>query len=235
MSRYALLLLACFCAAAVAETPRSPDPDAAAFMRETLAAYRAMSSYRDRGHLVQSLKSSPDDPDNSAITQDFVTLFKRPDTFKFAWTTIDNFSGSGRDQDAIWSDGTTVWASWSSQDDNAVKVLEDFGTAVASAGGVSHGAAHDIFVLLSERVGGSRLDRLTQPTIVRSESLNGVDCYVVRGHAYENVQDVWIGKQDHLIRKLTDTRRDGAVMTVERTGIAVDQDIPAAEFSWHKQ
>lgn len=236
MKPQAILFLLCVCSAAAAQNSQPALPDATEFMRDTAATYRAMSSYRDRGHLVQSLKSSPDDPDESAVAQDFVTLFQRPDKFKFAWTTTDNFGGGSRnDQDAIWSDGTEVWASWSSRDKNAVKVLEDFDTAVASATGISHGAAHDIFVLLSERVSGFRFDMYKNLKIVGSDRMRGVDCYVVRGHEYDYTQDLWIGKQDHLIRKGIETRLDGAVLTFERTDIAVNQDIPTKDFDWHKQ
>ena len=208
----------------------SPEPTAAAFMHDTVATYRAMSSYQDRGRSVQTLTSYPGDDDPSNVEIEFVTLFKRPNKFKFSSTTTDNF-GDGPDvsHDAIWSDGSSVWE-WSSGD-IVPKSVEGFGMAVAEVTGVSHGMAHEIFRLLTDEVTGFRFDQLKQLKILRSDKLAGVDCYVVHGLQFDHEVDLWIGKGDHLIRKGIETAPDTSTNTFERRDIVVDGEIPETAFT----
>lgn len=56
--------------------------------------------------------------------------------------------------------------------------------AVAGADGVTRGAAHEIFRLLTNKVSGFRFDQLRGLNIVRFETVSGVDCYVVHGTAH---------------------------------------------------
>jgi len=236
MNRLFIVLLILWCPLAQAQNPPALDPDARLLMRETLATYRALSSYRDHGKIVQTLKASPDDESPAAVSQEFVTLFKRQTKFKFAWTTSDNFGGHlEKDQNAIRSDGTKVWASWSSQNHNAPKELDDFDTAVAAATGISQGMSHDIFVLLSDEASGFRYDELSRLRILGSETVHGIDCYIVRGFNYDEEVQLWIGKKDHLIHKGKRTLPNSSTAAFERTDIVVNQDIPDAEFSWHKR
>lgn len=234
MKRGVLLLvvgIAVCCASAAKDAPTS-DPDAVTLMKQVVASYQAFDTYRDRGRSIQTLKFDSAEKDYSTLIIDFATLFKRPYKFKFSWTRTENFGdGSYTSKDAFWSDGSRVW-SLSSDGSRAPIAEENFSMAVARATGVTRGASHEIFRLLTDKVSGFRFDQLGGLKIVRSEVISGVDCYVVHGSQYgADAYDLWIGKQDHLIRKGIDTQPDGNTVTFERMNIVVNQDIPDDQFT----
>ena len=227
--------LVAFCLQEVtAHTAPQSDPEAVALMSQVVATYRSLSSYRDRGRSVQTLKAYPTEKDPSTTVIDFTTVFKRPDKFQFSWTSTENYGdGPYSDKSAIWSDGSDGSKAWGSYpyDKNVPVVEESFSMAVAGATGVSQGTAHEIFRLLTDKVGGFRVDQLRGLKIVCSEMISGVDTYVVHGHIDGVSQDLWIGKQDHLIRKGAETQSDGNSQIFERIDIVANQDIPDADFT----
>jgi len=228
-----LFLASIVCCEALAREASASGTTATAVLQQTVATYQAMTTYRDHGWSVHTVKSFPTEESPATVVIDFVTLFKRPSKFRFSWTTTDNFVGGPyTSKDAIWSDGLRVWGVWS-YNENVPAPEESFNMAVAAATGVSSGTAHDIFRLLSDKISGFRFDQLRDLKIVRSEMLQGVDCYVVRGNNHGEVDhELWIGKKDHLIRKgIHTTAADGNTSTFERTDIVVNQDIQDSEFS----
>lgn len=224
-----LILSVAFCSEAIGKEKITSSPEAIALMKQMVAAYQSLSSYRDRGRTVQTLKSSPSD--QAMLEIEFTTVFERPSKFRFSWTRTENFGdGPNISKAAIWSDGIRVW---SSSDEKNIEVAEEsFSMAVAGADGVTRGAAREIFRLLSDKVSGFRFDQLQGLKIVGSETVSGVDCYVVHGIQYDvDNYELWIGKQDHLIRKGVDAQLDGNTVTFERMDIIVNQSIPDSEFT----
>lgn len=229
MKRLFLVLLLFGCAVAHAEITTASDPIAVAFMNQTVATYSAMRTYQGRGRSSQTLKFYPADADAAVVVVDFSTRFERPRKFRFSWTTTENV-GDGPEvtEDAVWSDGASVW-SWSSN--HAIpETEEDFGMALAGATGVSQGMAHDVFRLLSDEIKGFRYDQLKQLEIVGTEDVAGVECNIAHGFQYETEVKLWIGKQDHLIRKGIKTQVDTNTNTFERTDTIVDKNIPNTDF-----
>lgn len=228
-----LLLSIAFCSEAIGKEEMTSSPEAMALMKQVVAAYQSLSSYRDRGRTVQTLKSSPSDP--ATLVIEFTTVFERPSKFRFSWTSTENFGdGPYTSKEAIWSDGIKVW---SSSEEKTVPVAEEsFSMAVAGADGVTRGAAHEIFRLLTDNVSGFRFDQLQGLKIVRSETVSGVDCYVVRGIQYDvDNYELWVGKQDQLIRKGVNTQPDGNTATFERMAIVVDQPVPDVDFTLQRK
>lgn len=210
----------------------SSDAIADAFIQDTVATYRAMSSYQDRGRSVQTLKSTPDDDEPAMATVDFATAFRRPNKIRFSWTKTYNFMDDrAPSKEELGSDGSKVW-SWNSTD-SAPEAEESIGMAVAGATGVTYGAAHMIPRLLTDDVHGFRIDQLKHLKILRSERLEGIDCYVLHGLKFEIEVELWIGKEDHLIRKRIETRPDGNTNTFQLEHIAIGADIADAEFALH--
>jgi hypothetical protein len=212
--------------------------DATAIIRDVVATYRGLSSYQDVGVSIQTLRSSPRDPDTSRTTVRFSTLFDRDGPYSFSWTAIDNFSGE-QEMESInscfWSDGSKSWYReqfYGEKPDVKETSLQD---ASAASTGISHGTSHDIFRLLTNKVNGFRFDQLRNLHVTRSEVVSRIDSYVVHGiYPYADVKDtvdLWVGKKDHLIHKLVETNPDSNTNTVERTGIVVNGKIPDAEFT----
>lgn len=231
MKRTALLLILLLAFPAIVIAAPPSDQEAVAFMSQVVATYKSLSSYRDRGRSVQTLKSDSSEKNPSTVVIDFTTLFKRPNKFRFSWTRTENL-GDGpyiSEKNAIWSDGTRIW-SFAASDSTPI-AEESFAMAVAGATGVSQGTALHIFRLLTDDVHGFRFDQLRKLKIVRSEILSGIDCYVVQGSQYDmDNYELWIGKQDHLIRKGIDTQSDGNTASFERSGIVVNKDIADNQF-----
>jgi len=226
--RLIALLLAFCCPASARETWPS-DPAAVAFMKQTVATYLALQTYQDRGRSSQTLKFYPEDGDAAIVVVEFSTSFKRPRRFKFEWTTSRDFGdGLDVDKNAIWSDGAKVW-SWSSNELNPERE-DNLNMAVAGATGISQGMAHEIFRLLSDEVTGFRFDQLKRLKLLGSEKVGGVECTIVHGFQYDNDVKLWIGKEDHLIRKGVETTPDTNTNTFERTDIVVDGEIADADF-----
>ena len=203
-------------------------------MRQTVATYLAMQTYQDHGRSSQTLKFYPEDDDAAIVVVDFSTLFKRPRKFKFDWTTTRDF-GDGLDveKNAIWSDGSKVW-SWSSSE-LMPEPEENVNMAVAGATGISQGMAHEIFRLLTNEVTGFRFDQLKHLKIVGTEKVAGIECAIVHGYQYQNEVKLWIGQEDHLIRKGIETEPGTNTNTFERTDIVVDRDIPDTDFVLHHE
>ena len=102
--------------------------------------------------------------------------------------------------------------------------------AVAGATGISQGMSHDVFRLLSNEVSGFRFDQLKHLRILGSEKIDGVECNIIEGFQFESRVRLWIGREDHLVRKGIETQSDTNTNTFERTAIVVDGNIPDAVF-----
>jgi outer membrane lipoprotein-sorting protein len=207
--------------------------DGPALLQKVVTTYQSLTSYQDSGRNIQTLGRKPpgDNPPN--ITIEFKTYFKRSDKFLFSWISIEDLGdGIWKEKNAIWSDGKKAWSSYS-YDHNVSGQEENFGMASAEATGITNGASHDIFRLLTDKVTGTRLDQLKDLNIVGSEKVFGIDSYIVRGKTDLYMSKLWIGKSDYIIRRGMDTWSDGTTMTFERTGIILNQDIPDERFTWN--
>lgn len=132
----------------------------------------------------------------------------------------------------VWNDGKQTY-SYYSWDDPAVEKKEDIGLGVAGATGVSRGSAHTVPVLLMEEIGGFRLTEMTNPSIVGEERFEGEDCYIVRGYHPQSFPiDMWISKQDFLLRKTKEPEENGSYEVEIRRDVKLNGKIPPETFKF---
>lgn len=192
-------------------------------LRKMTEAYASMQSYTDRGVVTVRLEDS----DETIIETTFETAFARPNLFRFDWT---NHHPANRDVDwrsVVWSDGTATYTHSETDSEPETMEEESLELAIAGATGVSSGSARTIPRLLMPEIGGWSLSQLQSPTVVGVETIDGVPCHRVRGqHPRLEQIDVWIGVQDHLVRKV-------ALLGSEevRQDIRVDVQLPKETFS----
>ena len=216
----------------VAELPTNAD--ATAILRDVVATYEAMSSYRDQGRSILTLGVQRDAGNTSRSLIEFRTLFDRHGRYVFAWTSSEDFSGENTESSSncFWFDGSKGWYAERNYGGRRRKSEMNLRDASAATTGISQGTSHEVFRLLTDEVGGLRYDQLKNLRITGKETTHGVDSDIVRGdYSDGSSTDLWIGRQDHLIRKRLDTALDGATTLVERTNIVVNSNIPATDFS----
>jgi outer membrane lipoprotein-sorting protein len=206
---------------------KATDEQAAQIVAKIVTVYHSMSSYRDTGTVVDYLRSQQ--RPGLEVTVRFETLFKRPNKLRFNWT-VESSRIPGYEQRAmIWSDGTNTWTSYSFRGyKRERKATLDL--AVAGATGASLGAAHRIPRLLTDQITGFRLDELGDLRIRGYEPTDGIECVVLVGFRADTELTVWVGRQDHLIRRIKERWKDGTRVETRRS-ILVNQDIPDSKFS----
>lgn len=203
------------------------EPNANQIMRSVVETYQSLSTYSDRGTTI--VHSSDSD---AVYRVEFESLFKRPRRLRFAWTMEFSHVPGHKQTGVIWCDGEIAWASYSflGGKPERKKTLE---SAEAGATGASQGTAHTILRLLSEEVGGMRLDELQALTITGSEMADGIKCTVLLGYFASGEQrTIWVGSNDHLIRRIED-RYNTSRREEVHTQIVVNQDIADSRFSEH--
>jgi outer membrane lipoprotein-sorting protein len=218
-----LLTLFIRCEMRNAREEASGESDPAYVMRQVVETYHSLSTYADRGESIVRLTSV-----NYMV--EFETLFKRPARLRFEWTNERSKPRGLKQHGLIWSDGTNAWASYSFRG-NKLEQKKDLDLAVAGATGASADTAHTIPRLLTDDVGGVRLDEIQNLKILGNDTADGVECVVLVGH-YRNVPErkIWVGRTDHLIRRIED-RSQGMMREEVRTQIVVNEEIPDSRFS----
>jgi hypothetical protein len=193
-------------------------PSAEALLNQMQATYAAMRSYTD----VISVRYRNPDGTDGAVAECKV-WFVRPVLFR-----IDGESRRAPDappkREVIWADGEAARA-WSMS--RAVTRLEKIQLAGSKMFGTY---AYHVPTLLEPGYGGPRrLHQLASARLVGEENVDGVDCYRVHGDWQGDPYDVWIGKSDHLVRKIT-ASYSGYEMEELHSDINVDQKIDKSVF-----
>jgi len=189
--------------------------------------YAAMRSYQDRGIVLTKFPTN-----RQANETTFATFFRRPDRFRFEWTTHHPYEGLRhvRTHRVIWSDGTGAFLY--SDRDGTIEPQESLRMAIAGATGVSSGAAHTISPLLMADVGGFTLPQLERLTFGEGEC-DGVTCYRIGGyHPQGDFYEVFVSVDDLLLRRVRETYPDGVVSDELRRDIHVDEPIDEQTFQF---
>lgn len=201
-------------------------------IRRMSETYSSAISYQDEGIvLIHRRRNSLDrllheDPGPDQVR--FKTYFNRPGRFKFEWIShhpypplrhIEYFHVS-------WSDGEKSYLYWDHP--YRFEERERLGQAIAGAKG-----AHWTSCMLMREIGGFCLNFLTDLSFLRAERFEGVECYVVRGTKRNSdvPVDVWIGKNDFLVRKVTLTLSGTKHEEIHRK-VRIDAEIPKATFNF---
>lgn len=200
-----------------ARTATSPAPaeanvDPDDIIRKSAAIYAACSSYQDSGKVIGR---------NEEMR--FQTFFKRPHFLRFDWDYLEE---DGWQHNCVCYDGKVTHMFFLDTHETPTSV----GLGIAGATGVSSGASHTVpRMLMPTAISGLVLTELKYSSPVHLETVERVRCYLIEGQhpgGYGPAK-VWIGVEDHLIRRVEDL---GHIAIYE--SVAVDRPVPADAFSF---
>jgi outer membrane lipoprotein-sorting protein len=173
-------------------------PPAGAIIQETKAAYAALQSYSDSGTIESQLGGFAD-------TMNFTIRVQRPGLYRISWKASAP-QASGADDGMTWSDGTGDFLGLGGMPEQKQK---DRATALAGATGTSLGAAANIpGTFFGDNWGNQLVGNFQRQP---DETVDGTDCYVVSEEMKNGTSSIattlWIGKQDHFIRRIRTATR----------------------------
>ena len=200
-------------------------PSAVEILHNMADQYSAAESYQDSG-FVQITANTPSAA-KPKILNSFNSFFARPGNYRFQWKTDDEPNSRWN---VIWTTGNF----FATLDPNGIPELEmNRGTTIARASAVTRGASQTVAALLSGTVRGFRLSEMQDATLLREEDFEGEKCFVVRGrHPLGFPIDVWISKNDFLIRKIRQTNGDGSYQEEIRRDIKLNEPIAPEIFQY---
>lgn len=153
----------------------------------------------------------------------FRTWFARPAHFRIDASSTPPGGATPR-REVMWSDGKMA-RSWASDKPVSTRPKIQF------VGSRMFGTyAYHVPTLLDASYGGTkRLHDLISPTLAGEENFEGTDCYRIRGEFQGSPYELWLGKPDHLVRKLVAKYRDHEMEEIHR-GIALNSAISLEVF-----
>lgn len=228
-SRSLALVVAILSSALPIMAQAQQETEATKILNNMFKVYSRLASYQDEGILIATV----DEPTGGTIEKmPFKTFFKRPKLFRFEWTDYV-LTKLGRTK-VIWFNGKEAFTYW---EPDRYEKEESLSLAVAGATGVSSTSVNTVIeMLLPDEPRGVTLKELTQVSLAGEEVFEGVSCYRIKGFEMENPVELWVGKNDFLLRKLRREmkyRDDGLRITEDiRRKIQVDQSIPEVVFNY---
>jgi hypothetical protein len=176
----------------------SQEIEPAELFKKVTAAYDALQSYTSEGTIVSDIDTGAG---KTNIETSFSIKLKKPNLYRISWEQKLGFPGMTQ-TGAVWNDGKQPYLFMGIA--KTYSKISDDQMAIASATGISGGAAHTIpSMFLAVYQGNSNpFDRLKEPKVTGSEKIEDDDCYVVSGSsAASKSETFWISKKSHLIRK----------------------------------
>jgi outer membrane lipoprotein-sorting protein len=176
------------------------------------AAYEKVTTYSDTG--ILTITNNSGNP--RTVTAQLKTWFARPHYFRLEISRPPNRVT------VAWSDGEThrVWES-------PPGVVE-----TVPLEKVLWGMDHDIISLLEPKLSGPlRLHQLSSPLMLPKESVEGAECFHLKGTLRANLCEVWIATSDRLARKIKYWWQD-YIFETAYNDIVVDGQIPAEIFDF---
>ena len=161
-------------------------------LAQTAEVYASCDSYRDEG-LLTDLFTTQECVMTVQIR--FSTAFVRPDRFRFAYA-IERplFLPS-----LIWRNGRDLRFWWPGKEESP----PNLGLAIASATGVSGGAAHNVpALLMPDEVPGRRLLDFDEVDAIGIEVVSGRTCYRLEGRWAGRLMRIWIDAESLLLRQV---------------------------------
>ncbi len=173
------------------------------FLQTVLQRYASLSEYADRGQVHIWLGRLP-------YAIEFRTARNSAGDFRFDFDCPHPYPPL-RDRISHYSLGWVAGEAFLRVDypkaeQPLTRRFEDRELAVASATGVSHGAAHTIASLLFPGSGGRSLLELKRLRFRGLKQVEGVDCYRLTGHWDRARVTLLIGMHDLLLRECTEHR-----------------------------
>ncbi len=206
---------------ALAQTPETTTPsppDAASILREMEQTYALAKTYA--GESTATYRH-PDGKEQ--LTVSFRIWFARPTDFRIDADSKRVGAERGR-REVLWSNGsaTRTWATG--------KPVATLSKVQIAGSGMFGTYAYHVPTLLDASYGGRRrLHELTEPELVGEEEFEGIACHRVKGKWEGDTYEVWLGKDDHLVRKILATYSDHVLEEIHHE-IELDQPIPKDTF-----
>ncbi|MDQ3313484.1 MAG: DUF2092 domain-containing protein [Verrucomicrobiota bacterium] len=196
------------------ETPPSPE----ALLQKMEETYRAVRSYSDN---TSARYRNPDGTDGAKV--ECKIWFVRPTLFRVDAESRRSETVPPK-REVMWSDGRTA-RTWSTTSPVVMR------KKIQLAGSKMFGTyAYHVPTLLEGSYGGpQRLHQLASPVFNGTEVIDGVDCYRIKGSWQGDPYEVWLGKVDSLVHKLTANYK-GYEMEELHRDIRLDQPIAPSVF-----
>lgn len=204
-------------------------PDATQILNNMFSAYSRARSYQDEGILVTTTDTATG---GTIEKMPFKTFFQRPNLFRFEWTefTISKLGTTYR----IWFNGKEAFTYW---EPDRYEKEESLGLAVAGATGVSSRTVNTVSdMLLPDELGPSSLKTLAKVSLLGEDVFEGTPCYRIKGMEDDETTELWVGKNDFLLRKLKRERKQGDELLIReemRRNIQVGHPISESVFNYN--
>lgn len=189
--------------------------------------YRMCLSYQDSG-LIQKTPIKPSN--KQEVQKPFKTYFARPHLFCFEWKE----KIPQKEETllyAVWNNGKETYTYWELGKFEKESSLEQ---AILANAGISSSGISTVPLMLINQERSFILKSLIDETLVRDDVIDGVKCYVIQAK-YEKLGrevELWIGKDDFLLRKLKRKLWSGAISEEVHKNIKLDQKISKKIFNF---
>lgn len=193
-------------------------PTAESILQEMEQTYAGLRSYSDTTTVDFR---GPDGGPGPHV--DFKIWLSRPKFVRLDASTRQKEGGPAF-REVMWCDGDDA-RSWSSA--KPVVTREK----IQLAGSKVFGSyAYHVPTLLEASYGGvKRIHQLESPSLLEDEAVEGVDCHHVKGAFQGDPYELWIGKDDHLVRKLVANYK-GYLMEETHRDIVTNQPMDMRVF-----
>lgn len=201
------------------------ERDAEEILFRMARRYQRCNSYRDTGVVTIRLISKDGE---DVEKRPFTTAFVRPDQFRFEFSA--RFGGDSKFRRCIiWKTGEEVLSWWDLL--GHVEAAQSLGLALASATGLSGGAAHRVpALLLPEDVPGFHLTSLKDPERQEDADFEGTPCYRVRGTARDGHPfRLWINRSNFTLLRIDERFTHNDFEARQRTTYTPEFDTDIAE------
>jgi outer membrane lipoprotein-sorting protein len=202
--------------AARAQAPEE-TPTAQALLQQMAAVYAGAQSYSDTT-FVRYLE--PDGGERFHV--EFQIRFQRPSSIRL--DAESRKEGALPRREVLWSNGATI-RTWSS----GKAVVAQAKVRIAKSGMFGTYAYHIPTLLEESYAETRRLHDLSSATLAGEENVEGVDCHRIQGDWDGDAYEVWIGKEDHLVRKIVAQHSDHRLEEIHRS-VALNTEIAPEVF-----
>jgi outer membrane lipoprotein-sorting protein len=210
--------LACLLGATAHVEAQDVSLPAESLMTEMAGAYSRAQSYSDKSTALYRNRDGTE-----RLKVDFRIWFARPESFRIDAESRNPGSGAMK-REVLWRAGEfcRTWATG--------KAVSTHPKVKIAGSGLFGAYAYHIPSLLDPSYGArKRLHELTSVVVLADEAFEGVDCHHLRGKWEGDDYEIWMGRSDHLVRRIVAKYADHQLEEIHRD-IVIDQPIPKEDF-----
>ena len=199
-------------------TARGETPSASALLQEMEKTYAGLTSYADESTAIYRNRD-----ESERLSVRFKIWFVRGSGFRVDAESRSPEGGAAAHREVLWTDGA-ITRSWSTG-----KPVTSLAKVQLAGSGMFGTYAYHVPTLLEAGFGSRRLHELSEAKVVGEGPADGVDCYHLKGNWQGDSYEVWLGKEDHLVRRIVATYADHILEETHRE-IFVNEAIPVETF-----